>query len=318
MEINKLNAKRCSKFGQSGAIFGIALFEAIKEHPDIVILSADMSTPAGLDKFKNTVPENFYNLGIAEQNMTGTAAGFASEGYCPVTVAQACFISMRSFEQIRQYCGYMNFPIISVGINAGFALTYLGNTHYAVEDIGILRTVPELIILSPSDAWQAAKAFLAAVALKKPVYMRLTGTLNTPVIYESDFNFEIGKAIRIKEGDDIQIIATGNIVKNVLIAAELLENDGISTEVIDMHTIKPLDKACISMQSKLIITVEEHSIINGLGGAVAEYLSSMPNSPKLMKLGVNDTFSKVGDYSYLLEQHGLTPESIRKSIKEEL
>jgi transketolase len=250
--------------------------------------------------------------------MIGTAAGLANEGYCPITVAQACFISMRSFEPIRQYCGYMSLPIIVIGISAGFALAYMGNTHYSIEDMGIVRTIPGMTILSPSDAGQAAKAFLAAVGSNKPVYIRLTGGLNTPVVYESDYNFEIGKAIRLKEGNDIQIIATGNIVKNALTATVMLEEMGVSAEVIDMHTIKPLDEACISTQSKLIVTVEEHNVVNGLGGAVAEYLSSIPNSPVLLRLGVNDTFSIVGDYQYLLEQHGLTPEGIKQAILNQL
>lgn len=314
MEINKLNAKILSKFGQSGSVFGMALFEAIKDNPDILVLSADMSTPAGLDKFKATCPNNFFNTGSAEQNMIGIAAGFASEGYHSVCVAQACFISMRSFEQIRQYCGYMGFPVILVGISAGFALTYLGNTHYSIEDMGIIRTVPDMTVLSPSDAGQAAKAFLAALASNKPVYIRLTGGLNSPIVYESDYRFEIGKAIRIREGSDIQIIATGNIVKNALIAADLLEEEGISAEVVDMHTVKPLDETSIATQSKLIVTVEEHNIVNGLGGAVAEYLSSVPGLPVLLRLGVKDKYSVVGDYPYLLEQHGLTPEGIKQSI----
>jgi transketolase len=318
MEINKLNAKILSKFGQSGSVFGMALLEVIKENPAIAVLSADMSTPAGLDKFKNTCPENFYNIGIAEQNMIGIAAGLSSEGYRSVAVAQACFISMRSFEPVRQYCGYMGFPIILVGISAGFALSYLGNTHYSIEDIGIMRTIPDMTILSPSDAGQAAKAFLAAIKSNKPVYIRLTGGLNSPVVYDSDYQLEIGKAIKLKEGSDIQIIATGNIVKNVLTAAAMLEEEGIRAEVVDMHTIKPLDEASISIQSQLIVTVEEHNIVNGLGGAVAEYLSSVPNSPVLLRLGVNDKYSIVGDYPYLLEQHGLTPAGIKESIINQL
>ena len=191
MEINKLNARILSKFGESGAVFGVGALELVKDYPELLILSADMSMVAGLERFKNTYPDHFFNTGIAEQNLIGMSAGLVSENRKVVVVAQACFISMRSFEQIRQYCGYMKFPLIIVGINAGFSLTFMGNTHYAIEDMGIIRCIPGMTIISPSDAGQALKAFYASWTLNKPVYIRFTGGLNCPVIYEQEFNYQI-------------------------------------------------------------------------------------------------------------------------------
>ena len=216
MEINKLNARILSKFGESGAVFGVGALELVKDYPELLILSADMSMVAGLERFKNTYPDHFFNTGIAEQNLIGMSAGLVSENRKVVVVAQACFISMRSFEQIRQYCGYMKFPLIIVGINAGFSLTFMGNTHYAIEDMGIIRCIPGMTIISPSDAGQALKAFYASWTLNKPVYIRFTGGLNCPVIYEQEFNYQIGKGIRLREGNQIQIIATGSMVDRAL------------------------------------------------------------------------------------------------------
>jgi len=293
VEINKLNARIYSKLGQSGATFGIGLFDALKALPDIHVLSADMSTTAGLDRFKTMYPDLFYNVGIAEQNLVGIAAGMASEGKKVIITAQAAFISMRSCEQVRQYMGYMHSNIIAVGIGAGFALTFFGNTHYAIEDISIMRSIPDMIILSPSDAGQAAKALVAATESDSPVYIRCTGTMNCPIVYFEDYAFEIGKSIKVKEGKDITIFATGSMVYNALKAAEAIEQEGISVQVIDSHTIKPLDIEIIqnSRVSNLFVSVEEHNIIGGLGTAIAEFIASKSKFPPLLRLGVKDIFA---------------------------
>ncbi|MEG0890837.1 MAG: transketolase C-terminal domain-containing protein [Bacteroidales bacterium] len=318
MEINKLNARILSKFGESGAVFGIGVFEALEKYHNLAIFSADMSTVAGLDKFKNTHPSHFFNVGIAEQNLIGMSAGMASEERKVVAVAQACFITMRSFEQLRQYAGYMKYPLIAVGINAGFSLTFLGNTHYSIEDMGITRCIPGITILSPSDAGQALKAFHAALELNVPVYMRFTGGLNCPVIYGEEFEYKIGKGIRLKEGSDVQLIATGSMVSRSLKAAEMLGEEGISVDVVDMHTIKPLDADILKQDVKLMVSIEEHSVIGGLGTAIAEVLSCNRFHAPLLRLGIKDCFSLVGEYEYLLEQHGLTPQHIADSIKNNL
>lgn len=315
----KYNARAYARLGQAGSIFGMSLMDNM-EGNNVKVVSADMSVVAGLDRFKRTFPEDFYNVGIAEQNLLGVAAGLASEGHKAIAVAQACFITMRSFEQARQYMGYMKNNVITVGINSGFALTFFGNTHYCIEDLTLMRSIPGMTVLSPADAGSAVKAFEAAMKHDGPVYIRLTGGLMTPIVYKEDFEYSIGKSITLKEGTDLTIFATGTVVANVLKAAVMLEEAGISVKVVDMHTIKPIDKEAIvgSKNSKLIVTVEEHNTNGGLGSAVADVMAAEGGMPRLLKLGVQDTFSAVGDYHYLLEQHRLTPELIKEDIERNL
>ena len=313
--MEKFNARILSRLGQSGSIFGLSLMEQKNIYP-IKVLSADMSVVAGLDRYKKSFPENFYNVGIAEQNLIGLSAGIASEGYKAIAVAQGCFLSMRSFEQIRQYLGYMRHNVICVGINSGFSLTFFGNTHYAIEDLSLMRSIPGMTILSPADAGEAVKAFENALTMDSPVYIRICGSLNCPIVYKEDFDFQIGKANILKEGTDITVFATGLMVNNALKAAEIIESAGFSVRVVDMHTIKPIDKEIInqSLNSKLLVSVEEHNTLGGLGSAIAEVLSETHNTPVLLRLGVQDCFMPVGDYQYLLEQTRLLPEQIAEDI----
>ena len=311
---NKVNFKLMSMAGQGGSVFGISLVELMNQRDDLMVLSSDMSTPAGLDKFKAAYPEHFMNMGIAEQNMIGTAAGLAEEGYKPICVAQACFITMRSFEQVRQYCGYMQIPMVIIGIGSGVSLQYMGNTHYAIEDLALMRTIPGMEVIAPCDSYDAVLAFEYAVNSKHPVYIRLFGGTAIPAIFNEEIEFEEGKAIKMREGKDVQIIATGSMVGNALKVAEDLAAEGIDSSVVDMHTLKPLDKDVIDLNKKLIVTLEEHSIIGGLGSAVADILSQYTSHPKLLKLGINDRFVPVGSYKYLLQECGLNIECIKNEI----
>ena len=317
IQIGKSNAMVFSKLGQSGAAFGMGLLESMKEGRDVVVVSSDMARPAGLGRFITSYPDRFYNVGIAEQNMVGIGAGLASEGKKVIVTAQAAFVSMRSNEQVRQYLGYMKSNMVAVGIGAGFALTFFGNTHYAIEDIAVLRSIPGLTIFSPSDAGQAAKVLCAAIDLDGPSYIRFTGQLNCPVVYRDDFDFVIGKAIQLKDGDDIAIFATGSMVYNALKASEILEGQGIHAKIIDVHTIKPLDIEMINtcIGSKMLVSIEEHSIIGGLGTAISEYIASQKGFPSLLRLGVQDSFSHPGDYPYLIKQNRLAPEELAEDIQ---
>ena len=317
--MNKFNPRAYYRLGQSGSIFGMELMEQAENYP-FKVLSADMSVVAGLDRFKKTYPENFYNVGIAEQNLLGIAAGLDSEGFKTIAVAQACFLSMRSFEQVRQYLGYMGGKVMCVGINSGFSLTFFGNTHYAIEDMSLMRSIPNMTVLSPADAGEAVKLFDAALKVDGPVYMRLCGSLNTPIVYKEDYQLEIGKAITLKEGKDIVIFSTGLMVNNALKAAELLLEKGIEATVVDIHTIKPIDKGCIfsNCNKKMMVSVEEHNVVGGLGTAIADVLSETRNTPPLLKIGVQDHFMPVGDYNYLVEQAGLSSELIFESIFKKL
>ena len=312
----KYNSRAWFRLGQSGAIFGMAAPELREKYP-IKILSADMSVPAGLDRYKAMYPDDFYNVGIAEQNLIGVSAGLASEGFKVVAEAQAAFITMRSFEQVRQYMGYMKFPVVTVGINAGFALTYFGNTHYAIEDIGLMRQIPEMIVLSPADAGEAVKCFETALELNQPVYIRLTGGLQNPIVYKEDYEYTIGiNNCVLQAGSEVTIFATGSMVHQSIEAAKTLLEKGVECKVFDVHTLKPFDCSFIAefADSKLIVTVEEHSVIGGLGTVISESMITEGLSNKLLKIGVHDCFSKVGDYNFLLQEHGLTATQIADQI----
>ena len=214
---------------------------------------------------------------------------------------------MRAFEPIRQYVGYMKKPMILVGLFSGFSTTFMGNTHYAQEDMALMRMIPGMQVLSPADGMEAAKCFEAAVESGKPTYIRLWGKTGSPIVYETNYNYEIGKAIRLREGNDIQIVATGSMVVQALKAAQELSEEGIDADVINMHTIKPMDTSLLDGR-KPIFSIEEHSVIGGLGDALRE--SGFP----IRKIGIEDRFGNVGDYNYLLEEHNLTSEKIKETI----
>ncbi len=308
------NLKLLSMAGQGGSAFGVGLLELVELHENLRVLSADMSTPAGLDKFKAAYPSHFYNVGIAEQNMIGIAAGLTDEGYKTISVAQACFISMRCFEQVRQYCGYMKSPQVLVGIGSGAYLQYMGNTHYALEDIAIMRTIPGMQVIAPCDSLEAVKALKAAIESNRPCYIRLFGGTNVPMVYKDDYDFEIGKSVKFGDGDTVQIITTGSMVSVALSVADRLNAEGVSSYVTNMHTIKPLDERAIDSNVNLIVSVEEHHTIGGLGDAVSAYLASLSKHPSLLKIGVPDSFIPVGSYQYILDQCGLTTEKITNRV----
>jgi transketolase len=303
--------------GPRGA-FGAALLQIGAENEKIIALTSDLCNTSGLDRFRNAYPDRLINTGIAEQNMIGIASGLSNEGYIPFATTFATFAVLRGCEPARHFLGYMKCQVKLVGLGAGFAMGMFGNTHYGIEDIAIMRAIPNLTVLSPADATEVVKATAAAAVHEGPVYLRLTGVMNNPLVYQDDYHFEIGKAITLKEGGDLTIIATGTMVFNSLRAAELLESDGIATTVIDMHTIKPLDTAAIDaacQRSQLLVTVEEHSVIGGLGGAVAAYKSALPFAPPQLMLGVADRFRKAGDYRYMLSENGLLPEQLATQIR---
>jgi transketolase len=316
IEFNSLNARLWSKLGQR-VTFGMAMIELGRELDDLVVLTADLCTTSGLDRFRAAFPEKFYNIGIAEQNLIGISAGLAKEGKTVFASTFATFAAMRSYEQVRLNLGYMGLNVKLVGLGSGFAMGMFGNTHYGIEDVALMRAIPGLCIISPADCTEVVKATMAAALHEGPFYIRLTGVTNNPVVYKNDYVYEIGKSICVKPGSDIAIIATGSMVHYALEVAKILESQGISAEVTDMHTIKPLDYDAIktaAAHKKLIVTVEEHSVVGGLGGAVAEYLCSLPHAPRQLIIGMPDSFQIVGDYHYLLEQNGLTGPHISEKI----
>ena len=315
-DFTSVNIRTWSRLGSCGA-FGVAALELPEINDKSVVLTADLCTFSGLDRFKAKYPDRLYNVGIAEQNMVGIAAGMAKEGFVPFATTYATFASMRCADQIKVSMGYMKLPVKLVGMTAGYSVGILGATHIALEDIAVMRSIPNVTILSPADCTATIKAVYAAAGTDTPVYLRLSGTMNNPVVYKEDFDFEIGKAITLRAGTDIAVIATGTMVYNSLKAAEKLTETGVSVKVVDMHTITPLDEEAVksACSAKLIVTVEEHSVYGGLGGAVAEALSLERNKPPHLIIGVSGDYPHAASYPYLLEQAGLTADQIALKIQ---
>lgn len=302
---------------QATSIFSLYLPELIEEFPNIRILSSDMSYGARLDRFKALYPDKFINVGISEQNLIGIAAGISSEGYKCVALAQATFITMRCFEQARQYMSYMGIPLVLIGLSAGFSLQFMGNTHYAVEDIAIMRSVPGIDVLLPADSVEAVKAFDYAIRSRKPAYIRLLGNISRPTVYTEDFDYDPAVPTILKKGKDISVFAAGSLVSDTLEAAAIIENvTGASVKVIALHSANLFGKEAVkdAADSKLLVSVEEHYTIGGIGSAIADKLCDEPNCPVLLKLGVQEKYSSVGDYQFLLKQHRLTPDLIASDI----
>ena len=316
MEITSKNARQWSRLGSRG-VFGQAILSLAETKKDLMVLSADLGSSSGLSRFKNAFPDKFINIGISEQNMIGVAAGLAKEGSVVFATSFAPFIAMRASEQIRMNMGYMDLNIKAVAIGSGIAMAFLGNSHYGIEDASIMRSIPNLTVVSPADCGEIVKTVFAASEYEGPMYIRLTGEANNPVVYKEDYNFEIGKAITLREGSEITIIANGTMVYESLEAAKILELEGLSATVVNMHTIKPLDTSVIDKavaSSKLVVSVEEHSVIGGLGGAISEYKTSLRNAPPQLIIGLPDKFGKVGEHRYLLEKYGLTAKQIAEKI----
>lgn len=320
IEFNNANALAWSRLN-SRKVFGTILEEIAPFHPELMVLAADVADSAGLTGFAQQYPNQFLNTGIAEQNMIGIAAGLALEGRRVFAASFAPFASMRCYEMLRSYLGYMKLNVKVVGLASGLSMGVGGNTHFGLEDAAITRAIPNMTVISPADCTETVKAVLALADHVGPAYLRLTGVGGNPIVYKEDYDFQIGKGIVLREGEDIALIAAGTMVYESIRAARILQKQGISCTVVDMHTIKPLDTDLLDRlfsSHKLIVTVEEHSVIGGLGSAVAEYKSGIPGAPKQLILGIPDAFGKAGDYPYLLEQYSLTAPGIAQIIKKTL
>lgn len=322
MAINPALIKAYAKMGQKGAAAGIGMMEIAKHDSDMRVVVADSVAIASLDRFYNSYPDRVVNAGIAEQSMIGIAAGLSSEdGRAVYACTYAAFVLVKAIEFVRHNLAYHQFNVKLVGNSAGFAMETLSISHWATEDLALARALPGMTILSAADSLEAIKMVIAAHELQGPVYIRLSGLLNCPIVYDKDFDYQIGRANVLREGNDVAIFATGMMVREALDAAELLRDKGIECRVVDMHTIKPLDTNVLAealQTSKLIVSVEEHSVIGGLGGAISEYMAERGNAPRLVRIGVGDTFGKLGDLRYCWEQHGLTAPQIAERICKEL
>ena len=297
--------------------YGNALVECAEDFPQLVVLDADLAGATKTGTFKKAYPDRFFDCGIAECNMTGIAAGLATCGKIPFISSFAMFAAGRNFEQVRNSIGYPHLNVKIGATHAGITVGEDGATHQCNEDIALMRTIPGMTVIVPSDDIEARAAVRAALEMEGPVYLRF-GRAAVPVINtDADYNFKIGKGVKLKDGKDVTIIATGICVDSALKAAEKLEADGISADVINIHTIKPIDKDIILESAKKtgkVVTVEEHSVIGGLGSAVCDVLSEELPTP-VKKIGMNDMFGESGPAGELVKKYGLDGDGVYNTVK---
>lgn len=305
MDINNKKATRQS--------YGETLLELGKENKNIVVLDADLSTATKTELFAKEFKDRFFDMGIAEQNMISTAAGLSTSGKIPYASTFAVFAAGRAYDQIRNSVCYPKLNVKICATHAGITVGEDGATHQMIEDISLMRTLPNMTVISTSDDIQTKWAVKEISKIEGPVYLRLS-RLATPIIYDNNQKFEIGKAIQIGDGVDGTIFATGVTVAEALKAQEMLKNRNINVRVVDIHTIKPIDKEIIvkcASETKKLISIEDHNIIGGLGSAISEVLTD-EYPCKLIRLGINDTFGKSGKAEELMKYFGITAEDIEK------
>jgi transketolase len=297
--------------------YGEALKKLAVTNPDIVVLDADLSGSTKTAEFKKVSPERFFNVGIAEQNLIGTAAGLSLAGKIPFASSFAMFAAGRAFEIVRNTVAYPALNVKIAATHAGLTVGEDGGSHQAIEDISLMRSIPNMTVINPADSREAEQAVLRAAEYVGPVYIRL-GRMAVEDVYDDSYVFELGKGVLLREGKDVTIIATGLMVQEALKAYDILKEDGINASVINIHTIKPIDREIIisaAKETKAIVTAEEHSIIGGLGSAVLEVLSDEYPVP-LKRVGVLDTFGESGKPKDLLEKYKLTADEIVYNAKE--
>lgn len=296
------------------AAYGHVLKTEVYKNPNVVVLEADLGNATKSNAFKEVAPERYFNMGISEQDLIGTAAGFAAAGKIPLASTFAVFATGRAFEQVRNSVCYPKLNVKICATHAGLTVGADGGSHQAIEDISLMRTLPNMTVINPADAKEAEAAVLAAIDYQGPVYIRL-GRAETKDIHDDSYHFEWGKAEVLRQGSDVTIFATGIMTAKALDAAETLAKQGVQAEVINVHTIKPLDEETVIASAKKtgkVVTAEEHSIIGGLGSAVAEVLARQCPTKQVF-VGVQDSFGESGSPNDLLEKYGLTTEAIVKA-----
>lgn len=343
MKITPANIRKWSMLGQRGTAFGVSMPDIASSKDNVKLLTADLALLSGMDRYVSAYPEKFLNVGIAEQNMIGIAAGLAMEGDVVFATTYASFIAVRSLEHIRQHLSYLGCNVKIIGSSAGVVAAKSGVSHMATEDIAFMRALPNMQVFSPADSLEVLKVMEYAADNDGPMYIRLSGGLNCPVVYKEDYDFEAGKLVRIDAANekrlideqdtanrdngieagnngvssDIAVIATGLMVDESGKAIELLRDRGISCDLYNMHTIKPIDREGLKKifnDYKMIVTVEEHNITGGMGSDVAEYKTAFAGAPRQIMIGFNDCFVEPGSQRYVWEQAGLTAEKIAERI----
>lgn len=304
------------------AFYGQALSDIAAANPNVMAVSADLGRSSGLDRFSKEYPEQFLNSGIAEQNMVGVSAGLARMGFDVFASTFAPFASMRASEQVRMNMGYMHEPVKLVALGSGLAMGFLGNSHYGLEDLAVMRAIPGLTVISPADCAEVYKTLEACVGFEHPVYIRLTGAVSCPVVYTEDYDFEIGKAVWLREAQKVTVISAGTTVGHCLKAAAALEEDGINVGLLNMHTVKPLDCDAIANAvetSDTIFVVDEHTRIGGLGSAITDHIVEHHSmGVRLFCHGIDDRYVETGNYPFLLQKNGLDAAGIEAFIRTKL
>lgn len=322
VEFNARNFRMWSIMGVNPCLWSIAFPEIITQKDDVLAMTADLARYSGMSRTQSKFPECFYNLGIAEQNMVGVAAGMAMSGYQIFMTTYAPFMVYRCADQVRHFLGNLNLNIKAIGSAAGLSAGLSGNALLALSDVAFMRSIPNMQIFSPADCTEAIKIMLAASKTNCPTYIRFCGLTNIPMVYNQDYDFKIGKAITLREGKRILLAVTGfNLVSNALKAAELIEKQvGCSVAVVNFHTIKPLDIDFLAevCDFDLIVSIEEHSIIGGLGSAIAEFGAQQKSFPKQVFVGVADKIYPLGKRDFMLNECGLTVEKIVARVVKEL
>ncbi|MCI8418871.1 MAG: transketolase [Lachnospiraceae bacterium] len=316
INLNRKDIGNWTRLGMRKA-YGSMLESVTEDYPELVALTADVADSANLIHFKEKFPKRFYNIGIAEQNMTGIACGMAKEGHNVFLCSFAPFVSMRNYEAVRTLVGYMNLNVKIVALASGMSLGVQGNTQYCLEDISLMRSIPGMLVLSPADVVEEAKCISFLADYEGPAYLRLTGIDGTPTVFNEDYDFSIHKPALLREGEDVAIISTGSITSECMRATRALKKEGINCALFSICCLKPIDdKELVSIISryKYIITVEEHFKSNGLGSIISEVVSDSNVSCKQIRLGIDDKFLHAGDYSHMMKTSHLTALCIKEAI----
>lgn len=319
IELDDKNLRLLSYLGSRGSLGKALLDMAEKKH--FYAVSADLAFGSGISSFRDKYPERYIDVGIAEQDMVAVAAGLATRDVPVIAASWGAFASYRCADQIRCYLGLMNSNVKIIGAGSGFSEARFGGSHFGIGDMAMVRSIPGIDVIVPCDGLEVYAAVEAALSNDRPTYIRMTGGDRLPIINRDPaYRFEVGKANMLRDGRDVLVVGCGGLLSECVKAAELLDGQGISVKVLDMHTIKPLDTEALlsSLSCRLIVTVEEHNVIGGLGSAVAEALSGVKDRPVQLRLGVDDFVPGAGDYGNLLECCGLTAEQIAGRIQEEL
>ena len=312
IDFSSQNIMQWSRLGMRKA-YGVILNELAEEHENLVSIAADVVDSANLYEFEKRYPERHYNAGISEQNMIAMAAGMAKEGANVFVTSFAPFVSLRVYEAVRTLVCYMDLNVKIVGLSGGFSLGVQGATHFALEDIAIMRAIPNLLVLSPADTTEMAKAMEFLASYNGPAYLRLTGLPGNALVYKSDYAFDINKLDIMREGTDVGFFASGTLVNECIRAARLLSKNSINAGVINLSVLNPVNTADIleeCQKYKLVFTVEEHNIVGGIGSIVSEALAAEKSHPRLVRLGTTYNCQIAGNYSYMMEKNGLTAKAI--------